>query len=686
MLAHPRQKLSQGMIPKELEQKGAFREARATGHFPTYHDLHQNCTALFESFFDRERRASCDPSPYQPLTQKDNYTHLDFRKSSVVIMLIILLVLGASVSVQPLPLLDGKVVSPSIKIYTLSPPIRVPIPPPPMCSTKVRDSESSQVVALTLWRSIPSEVISVGTIFSKRHVVTSCEVTFFGSKSKSISGSSELKVWPADCSLKGIRLLRLDESVDLTTEPAYSCKWNSIQTLESERMYATLVNVYLSPRGRLLADNREWEPTTTDGLWISGLSLLAAQVDASDLCAFEPIKTFYGTLQPSQNHSQIFVSKEDALRVVLEADHILAECRSTHLRLYPTDLGIPVSLNYTIPETSNEIPRMSPFLDPSNAVFRAEIMSALAGVTTKINHNFETLDFYLCQMRKIEWENAMRSPDAHNLAHYITRDPFSLGNFSDGKLLIRIRVLLPWVVTLDDVRLTPNGSIEFQYNSSVHSLDAASGLVDYHHPRSLMMPPLVELADGKLIDLRDSRGASGDEYRWVHSELAIRKINLTVPPPEGAKISRIYQEGPTRYEGFLDRLHLVMMGVGSLSTALFIGIACCCFRKQIIRFFCLRLAPDLNTVDRGDQVELRPIPQPSSPRRRHSSVLVPSRSRTPSRSPSPARLARRPRLRARRMSSPASRTPRTPGWMTASLIASRACDNPTAADNPGLED
>lgn len=601
-------------------------------------------------------------------------------------MFIILLLLGTSIVVRPLPLLDGRTVSPSIKTYTLSSPIRVPIPPPPMCSTKVRNSENSQAVALTLWRSIPSEVISVGTIFSKRHVVTSCEVTFFGSKSKSVSGSSELKVWPADCSLGGIRLLRLDESIDLTAEPAYSCKWNSIQAQESVRMYATLVNVFLSPRGRLLADNREWEPTTTEGLWISGLSLMAAKVDASDLCAFERIKTFFGTLQPSQNHSQIFVSKEDALRVVLEADHVLAECRSTHLRLYPTDLGIPVSLNYTIPETSNEIPRMSPFLDPANAVFRAEVMSALAGITTKINYNFETLDFYLCQTRKIEWENAMRSPDAHNLAHYITRDPFSLGNFSEGKLFVRIRVPLPWVVTLEDVRLTLNGSIEFQYNSSVHNLDAASGLVDYHHPRSLMMPPLVELDDNKLIDLRDSRGASGDEYRWVHSELAIRKINLTVPPPEGAKISRIYQEGPTAYEGFLDRLHLVMMGIGSLSTVLFIAIACCCFRRQIARLFCLRFMPDPSYANHGDRMELRPIPPHSSPRRRHSSVVVPDRSRTPSRSPSPARLARRPRLRARRMSSPASRTPRTPGWMTASLIASRACDSPSAADNPGLED
>lgn len=506
----------------------------------------------------------------------------------------ILILVGGSIA---LPVTLPAPIGPetAIKVFTLSQETRVPIPPPPLCVAAAHPGKPSVPSRLTLWRSLPSRLIGSGIIYKKKKVVGSCSVSFFGISTKFITRSVPLRVWPADVEGNPVFNLERGEALDLTKDPMYRCDWNTETIQHSTRLSARSVDVYLSSNGLPFADDREWEPSSSENQWQNGLELLISDININDLCAYEPIRSYDGHLLASANLSRIFIGMSDYLRIVLEPEHALARCKHLHLQLFPTDLGIPASINITFQETTDS-PRLQATLSATEALFAAEMTAELARLAEQVNYNLVSLDRYLCIQRQQEWAKATSGNSPDELARFITRDPFSSGRLDNGRLWIRIRELLPWDVKLRSIHLLDNGTIEFSYKELTHRLEPVSGLVDHHSSHSALLPPLVELKSGRLVDLRDRMSRAGEEYRWVHTDLTLRAFNFTVTHvPQSSKTEVGSLFSLTQYVGLWDHFTslLVVPGATVLLLATVILVLWC--RVPIMTFLCRHYSkPDSN--------------------------------------------------------------------------------------------
>lgn len=479
----------------------------------------------------------------------------------------------------------------TIKVFTLSDETRVPIPPPPLCVAEAHPGKASSPAHLILWRSLPSRLIGSGVIYKKKKVVGSCTVSFFGISTKVITRSVPQRVWPADIEGNPVFNLEHGETLDLTKDPVYLCEWNTEKSHLSSRLSAKAVDVYLSSNGLPFADDREWEPTDTDSHWQNGLELLVSDINLNDLCAYEPLRAYDGHLLSSANASKIFIGTTDYLRIVLEPDHSIARCKHLRLQLYPTDLGIPASVNLTI-QTSQDPPHLRATLSATEALFAAEMTAELARLAEQVNYNLVSLDRYLCIQRQQEWARATAGDSPNELARFITRDPFSVGRVESGRLWIRLRELLPWEVKLRTIHLLDNGTIEFSYKEQTHFLEPVSGLVDQPTKHSTLLPPLVELTTGRLVDLRDRMSRAGEEYRWVHTDLTLRTFNFTVTHvPAGSYAESGSLFSLTRYTGMWDHFTSLLVVPGAAVLALSAMVLVCLFRTPIMTFLCKHYGP-----------------------------------------------------------------------------------------------
>lgn len=125
------------------------------------------------------------------------------------------------------------------------------------------------------------------------------------------------------------------------------------------------------------------------------------------------------------NHFFVFLGAADQLRLVLDDRRKSIGCAGMTEHLYPTDVGIPVSLNITSLKFDEKAPSGLAMVSPaSDAVFKADILFEYDTLVKKINENFETLDRHLCMERKMQLANAVKSGDPQKLAQFVSRDAF----------------------------------------------------------------------------------------------------------------------------------------------------------------------------------------------------------------------------------------------------------------------
>lgn len=124
--------------------------------------------------------------------------------------------------------------------------------------------------------------------------------------------------------------------------------------------------------------------------------------------------------------------------MVLDGKRKAIGCSNLHHQFYPTDVGLPVSLNITEPLFDKKNPTgVAVVSSPTDAIFKADILYEYDALVKAINDNLETLDKYLCIERKHQWAQAVQSGDPDKLAQFVSRDPFAKGEIVIGELHIR---------------------------------------------------------------------------------------------------------------------------------------------------------------------------------------------------------------------------------------------------------
>lgn len=171
-----------------------------------------------------------------------------------------------------------------VKVYKLSDPIVIPLPPPPTCSIVSHAEAVARPAQLTMWKIASSAPLGLGIHFWRLKTTTKCSTNFFGMSTKTVKSKKPLKTWSNN--IKGIILpsFNLGEEIDLTETPGYQCAWNSDIDLTTERLKAKAVEVFLTTNGKLMADELEWEQTQVPGYWINGYDLMKIDFSFGDTC------------------------------------------------------------------------------------------------------------------------------------------------------------------------------------------------------------------------------------------------------------------------------------------------------------------------------------------------------------------------------------------------------------------
>lgn len=541
-----------------------------------------------------------------------------------------------------------------IKVYTLSDPLVVPLPSPPNCLQTSHPNFHPIPVTATLWKISLGEPLGYAFLYRRARVVTSCSTNWIGMRTMSMKSQTPLATWATHVLTNSVTLVDSENEKDMTEDAAYQCKWNSDVDHTTDRLYVTKVPVYMAYGGKLVANEVEWEMTTEPKIWSNRNEKLYLLFDYKESCAFQSFKKVEGFLTLASNHSFVFLGAADHLRLVLDNRRKSFGCTSMKDHLYPTDVGIPVSLNITDlkfnEKSSSGLAMVSP---PSDAVFKADILFEYDALVKKINENFETLDKHLCMERRMQWANAIKSGDPHQLAQFVSRDAFAQGLIQEGELHIRVRTQLSWKIKVSDTYIGLNGSIQLHYLGCIHSVDSASGILNFTSPNSHMLPPLLELQEGGYYDLRAKATAHLNKGRWLHKEVSLTEIEgLT---PEGAHPGNdgIWKVTDTRsysYEGFwsswqhaahvLGLTLLLVIGFG-LMIFLCLGRICAVVSRYPRWFRRSSNPPNQIVIElplRSPSPEPEPLPTPESPppsasTHRRGSNPDNRRSRSRSRSP-----------------------------------------------------
>lgn len=470
----------------------------------------------------------------------------------------------------------------NVKVYTLSEPITVPLPSPPNCYQTSHPHYHPVPVELTLWKISLGESIGFGYYYRRSKVTTLCSSNWLGMKTMTMVAQSPLMTWGTHVKDHPIEASQLDVEVDVTATAAYNCRWNSDVEQVSERIYATRVNVYMNYGGRLVANDLEWEVTTDPRLWSNKNDKLQILFDYKESCAFQAFKVTEGFLTLTASGSYVFLGTTDHLRLVLDEKRKEIGCDHVNSHLYPTDVGLPVSLNVSVLKFDQRTPSgVTLVAPPSDAVFKADILFEYDTLVKQVNENFETLDRHLCMERKIQWASAVRSADPNQLAHFVSRDPFAQGAIVKGDLQIRVRKPLLWDLHLSDIYIDTNNTIKVNYLNAIHSIDSASGIVNFSSPNTFLLPPLLELSSGSYYDLRLKTASRISQGRWLHSDISVDPYESTITndiAPGKEHIWNAADRNSFKYEGFWSSWkhasHLLVLIICGITGFLLVCLCC----------------------------------------------------------------------------------------------------------------
>lgn len=547
-----------------------------------------------------------------------------------------------------------------IKVYTLSDPLVVPLPSPPSCLQTSHPNFHPVPVRATLWKISLSEPLGYGFLYRRARVTTVCSTNWLGMRTMYMKSQNPLTTWATHVLSNPVTLTELNSEVDVTSDAAYQCQWNSEIEHVTERLYVTKVHVYMTYGGKLISNEVEWEITTEPRVWSNRNEKLHLLFDYQESCAFQAFKETDGFLTLATNHSFVFLGAADHLRLVLDDRRKSIGCTGMSEHLYPTDVGIPVSLNITDLKFDEKHPSgLAVVAPPTDAVFKADILFEYDVLVKRINENFETLDRHLCMERKIQWANAVKSGDPNKLAQFVSRDAFAQGVIKDGELYIQVRKQLSWKILISDASLGSNGTIFIHYNGCIHSIDSASGILNFTSPNAHMLPPLLELEDGGYYDLRARTAAHVSKGRWLHKEMSLAEIEGLVPEgvhPSGSGTWKVTDTKSFHYNGFWSSWKHAAHVLGlSLLAVLGFGLMLLCCLGRICsiasrypRWF-TRSTPSTDLEQ--PEIPLREVSPPPE--------TCPARDPSPVASTSTHRRGSNPENKRGR---PRSKSPRVKGW------------------------